>query len=119
VALAKLTIPPDKSGYSFLDGPEVLSVELAGGAPRIRLDVIGAWAKMQVQWTVGTTDYVTLRTFYGTNKGLPFLLDLIFEEAVPTQHRVCFAPGTFGLSEYAGLTYVVRAELFVEPAVTP
>lgn len=118
MAMQKFVIPPDNSQYSVNDGKEVVATELDGGAARYRRDVIGATSTVNVAWILDTIDYKYLRSFYRglTGKGaLPFLIDLILDEAELTEHKVYFVPGSMQLTGQKGLTYWVSAQLEVYP----
>lgn len=118
MAMQKFVIPPDNSQYSVNDGKEVVATELDGGAARYRRDVIGATSTVDVAWILDTIDYKYLRSFYRglTGKGaLPFLIDLILDEAELTEHKVYFVPGSMQLTGQKGLTYWVSAQLEVYP----
>lgn len=118
MALTKLTIPPDQSGYSVTDGTEVISVKLDGGASRFRRDVLNAASRVTVQWSVTPDNFRYLRAFYRsvTAQGsTPFLIDLLLDEPELTEHQAYFIPGTMRLQSQRGLQYVVAAELEVAP----
>ncbi len=118
MALTKLTIPPDQSGYSVTDGNEVISVKLDGGASRFRRDVLNAASRVTVQWSVTPDNFRYLRAFYRsvTAQGsTPFLIDLLLDEPELTEHQAYFIPGTMRLQSQRGLQYVVAAELEVAP----
>ena len=113
-----LALAPDQAGYSVTEPEEVLAVQLDGGLPRFRQDLIGGAKKVTVQWTIGPADYSYLKAFYRTTVGRgaeAFLVDLILDEPVLTQHEAYFNPGTMKLTGVQGLTYTVKAELFVKP----
>ncbi|MBN46213.1 MAG: hypothetical protein CMH23_07035 [Methylophaga sp.] len=119
MALTKLVIPPDQSGYSVTDGNEVLAVSLDGGASRFRRDVLGATSLVNVQWSIGPNEYKYIRSFYRalTGKGAkPFLIDLYLDEADLTEHKSYFVPGTMKLLSQKGLQFVVSVQLEVYPA---
>lgn len=114
----KLTIPPNKEGYSVTGGTEVIGVQLDGGASRYRRDVIGATSRVSVQWSLSQGAYDYMRAFYRTatvNGSAPFLVDLLMDEPQLTEHTVYFVPGSMKLSGVAGLTHYVSAELEVYP----
>lgn len=118
MSLRKLYLTPDQSGYSVADGADTLSVKLDGGLSRYRKDVLGAASSVGVQWTVGPTDYAYLRSFYRTAvaRGTePFLVDLILDDPLPTEHEAYFEVGSMKLSGVRGFTYTVQASLEVKP----
>lgn len=116
--MIKLTLPPDQSSYAVTDGDEVISVTLSGGAPRVRRDVEGATASVNVQWTVGTEEYHYLKSFYRflAEKGSePFLIDLYLDREILTEHESYFKAGSMKLLSQRGHTYVVGASLDAKP----
>lgn len=117
--MAKLLIPPSQDGYTAADGWEVASVQLDGGAPRTRRDVLGAVARVAVTWVVGPGEYRYLRAFYRStyNGALPFTIDLLLDEAILTEYEAKFIPGTFRLAAQRGWSYTVTTELEVKPIV--
>jgi hypothetical protein len=119
MALFKFAIPPDNSAYTVVDGKEVISTQLDGGAGRYRRDVLGATSTVNVVWIVGQEEYKYIRSFYRalTMKGAtPFLIDLILDEPTLTEHKAYFLPGTMQLTGQKGLTYWLSAQLEVYPA---
>lgn len=117
MATYTMAITPNVKSYEILDGDEVLSVRLAGGASRFRKDQLGAVAQATVSWTVGSTDFRYLRAFYGVHgrRAQPFNIALILDEPVLTTHEAYFVPGTFKLASQEGQTYTVTAVLEVIP----
>lgn len=118
--MLKLTLPPDQSAYSVTDGSEVVSSKLDGGASRYRRDVLNSTSTVSAQWTVGPEAYKYLRAFFKsvtTNGALPFLIDLLLDEPILTEHKAYFVPGSMSLGQQQGMTYFVRASLEVYPIV--
>lgn len=118
MALYTLTIPPDQSSYTVIDGLETLSVKLDGGASKYRRDVLNATSFVTVQWSLNPDDYKYIRAFYNTataSGSVPFLIDLLLDFPELTQHQAYFIPGTMKLQSQAGLQYVVVAQLEVKP----
>lgn len=117
--IQKLIIPPDRNSYNFLDGEEVLSVALDGGASKFRSDVLNSNIRVSVQWTLNPTSYNYFRAFYNTiiAKGaLPFLIDLYIDNPFElTEHEAHFVPGTFGLRSQSGQAFVIAATLEIKP----
>lgn len=111
----KLIIPPDQNGYGFTNGSEVLRTKLDGGLGRYRVDILNASRQLSCQWTVGPNDYQYLQSFYSVVKGAGFLVDLYMDAGVLTEHTAHFMPDSFGLVSQSGLTFVVGAQLEVEP----
>lgn len=121
--MAKFPYPPDQDGYEVEWGEESLMVQLAGGAPRIRLDQLGAFALLQVQWTLSRARFNEIQTFYNdtiVHGSLPFTIDLIMKDAtVLTEHTAYFVPRTWKTVSMKGDTCVVRAQIFADPDPVP
>lgn len=109
-----LALPPDQNGYQVTFGKTGIQTELDGGASRFRADQLGAAFKLPVQWTLNKKNYEYLLAFYRTtlNYGAnSFSIDLIIDSGVPTTYTVHILPGTFGLTQQMGQTYIVGATL--------
>lgn len=118
MALTRLNLPPDQTGYSVTDGNEVLSAKLDGGASRFRRDILGSTSNVTVQWSVGPQEYKYLRSFYKaflSSGSKPFSIELIVDEADLTEHKAYFVPGSMRLQSQSGLQYVVAAQLEIYP----
>lgn len=116
--MRKLYLPPDQAGYSAKPGLEVLSAQLDGGAPRYRRDVIGATARVTLQWTLVASALQYLQAFYrtGVSRGADwFLIDLILDGAAMAEYQAHFVPGSFEIKSRQGRGFVVGAELDVVP----
>lgn len=115
--MSKLVIPPNSEGYTAQDGTELLSVQLDGGLPRVRRDLLGAAVRVHLGWTVSAAHYRYLRAFYNIyiNDAQPFLIDLLFNEMNLKEYQALFVPGSFKLTGQAGLTYTVEADIDVKP----
>lgn len=119
MALPKLTIVPVSDGFTVGDPNEVVSVELDGGLPRQRRDIVGGARPVSLRWQLSSPEYDSLMDFYEAtlaNGALPFLIDLplrrsAFEECVAT-----FAPNTLRLDQQSGDTWWVSAQLKVIPS---
>jgi len=112
-------IPPDQNSYSFSDFPECISVELEGGAPKIRKDIANSFFRLNVQWSLNQDQYNYIRYFYRyvLNSGaLPFFLDLYVDDPFELKTHQCqIVPGSFGLANQKGNLFVVKAVLYVKP----
>lgn len=114
---ALLSFVPEQSGYVATHPNQVVSIELDGGAPRLRADTVGANSHVEVSWLLDRADYTTLMKFFrqSTSRGaLPFRLDLVTDLFQVARHRATIVPGSLRTSEAAGLTYRVTATLRVE-----
>src|SRR5690242_15106844 len=100
MSLIKIKCQPNSDGYAIKEGNEVISVELDGGGPRMRRDKIGAVAVANVKWDCHQARYDYLKAFHrtATAKGsLPFNIDLVLDNSVPTTYKVRFVPDSFNL----------------------
>lgn len=116
MALSKLYLPVDKEGYSVKFGENVISTKLDGGASRFRLDMIGATHEIPVQWSTDRAGYDYLMAFKRTtikNGSLPFLIDLVVDDNEPAEYTAYLVPGTLGLRNQSGNSYIVGATLEV------
>ena len=115
----KFIFTPNQSGYSVQDSIEVLQVELDGGAPRIRRDIVGSWPIVNVSWIFDRENFNYFREFYRlttVSGSLPFLIDLLIDNADElTEHVAQFVPGSIALSQVSGQSYGVSANLRIKP----
>lgn len=115
----KIKIPPDQESYSRTVTSSVLSAQLEGGAARYRQDLVGANTRIAVQWTTDSAGLQYLNAFYLLTgaKGLPFDVDLVFENATMTTYAAHFVPGSWvSPASVQGATYRVKAEIEVYSA---
>lgn len=87
-----------------LDGPETLQAAGYAGGARVA----------EVQWELDAPGYHYLQAFWRkkTERGaLPFLIDLISNESLPTRHLGTFVPGSLKLVKVDGLKYSVAAQV--------
>lgn len=116
----KLAILPSSSGYSVTYANESLAVKLDGGASRYRKDILGAWSLVDVTFTVTSNVYQYLMAFYvrATERASePFLIDLVLDADLLTEHQANFIPGSLRLTEHSGDFFVLSAQLEVKPNV--
>jgi len=114
----KFVIPPNQNSYRVKDGETTIAVKLDGGASRYRRDILNAYYTVDCEWRLSQDDYQYFRAFYNTETtsgSLPFLIDLITDEADLTEHEAQFIPDTIQLSVYNGAYFTVRAQLEVKP----
>lgn len=112
-----LSFVPEQSGYGVEHPNQVVSIELDGGAPRLRADTLGANHHVDVSWLLNEVDYTSLLKFFrqDTERGsLPFRLNLVTELFQLARHRATIVPGSLRTTVAAGLTYSVSARLRVE-----
>lgn len=119
MTLHKFIIPPDQTSYSFMDANDIIAVKLDGGASKFRKDILDANLNLTVQWTLTKDQYNYFRTFYRIfteNGSLPFLIDLYVDDPfILSEHEVHFLPGTVGLRNQHGESFIVGATLEVTP----
>lgn len=114
--MQKLILRPDQENYQLEEGVSVVASKLLGGGSRQRMDILYAPAKLTCQWTVDEDEYNYMKTFYrfigdGTQ---PFLMDLLVNDSVLTEHTCRFYPNTFKLAAVKGRMYKITATLEVE-----
>jgi hypothetical protein len=105
---------PEQSGYSVSHPDQVVSVELDGGAPRLRADKLFASGSASVTWFLDRAELATFLAFIRQDcarGALPFLIDIITESHLLLRHRVTLTPGSLRTVQVNGLTYKVSAEL--------
>lgn len=118
--MKKLVLLPDSNSYSFADAEEAVMVQLDGGSPRIRVDVLNGDYTLQARWTMDPGNYQYFRNFYKVvlaNDAGRFLCDLITDTAEPVEHQCMFVPGSLTLVSQSGLQYIVSAKFMVTPIV--
>jgi hypothetical protein len=116
--LNELKLPPDTSGYTTSDGPEVVAAKLDGGASRRRRDIIGATSIVNVTWRCNDAKFKYLRAFYRSvaeGGATPFNIGLLLDDPTITMHKAYFVPGSMQLNEQSGQLFVVAAQLEVFP----
>lgn len=114
---ALLDFVPEQSGYTVAHPNQVVSIELDGGAPRLRSDILRANSTVGVSWLLDRVEYTLFMKFMrqDTERGaLPFLVDLVTDFFQLARHRVTLVPGSLRTSQVTGLTYRVAADLRVE-----
>lgn len=110
--MRKLFISPEQEGYAVENGEGALQAILDGGEAFQRPDHAGASDFLSASWTLDAVEYRYMRAFYNTGTGassLPFLIDLINAEGVPTLHRAKLVPGSFSAVSVSGKAYGVTA----------
>lgn len=116
--MRKLLYAPNSDGYTWADGAEAVLVELDGGSPRVRSDVLNSAARLQAQWFLDRDGYEYFRSFYKVviaENGGKFLCDLIMDQPGLTEHVCVFIPGSMTLMGQKGLSYTVSASMSVTP----
>lgn len=116
--MRKLVILPDSDSYSFTDPEETVMIQLDGGAPRTRTDVLNGVYTLQAQWTLDQANYDYFRSFYKVvlfQDAGNFKCDLLTDTPDPVEHNCVFVPGSLSLVSQVGFKYVVSAKMMVTP----
>lgn len=117
--MAKLTLPPDKQGYSVKEQPQVVHVPLEGGLGWFRRDMVGGATRfIDVRWTVGREGFQTLEAFFEENIAEdcpPFEIDLFGPLATLLEYTAQLVEDSYGLNRIDGHTFEVSAQLEVWP----
>lgn len=114
-----LKFRPQKSSYSNDQPSGVIQSKLEGPSTVGRAGVLGSWWKVNVQWSLNPTQYTKLQQFYrwSTLNGNPkFQIDLPLRDA-STYDTVtaCLLPDTFEVMSMAGDSYIIKAQLEIDP----
>jgi hypothetical protein len=117
--LPKLLLSPDQGGYSFTDSTDTVATKLDGGRSRVRRDIIGGVATVNLTWSMKRSEFQYLRAFFNTtlqDGALPFLMDLYMDTGELTEHECVFMPGTFGLRSVRGFSFTVSGTIEAKPS---
>lgn len=118
MTLPKLELDIDASAYSWIVGNEILQAVVDGGPSRTRIDFIGAPSIASIQLVLIESEYQYLNAFYrlSISRGsLPFVMDMILDDAPLQEYQCTFVPGTFSLNGKSGDAFIVTAQLEVKP----
>lgn len=116
--MRKLLVLPDSESYSFTDPEESIMIQLEGGAPRTRTDILNGAYTLQAQWTLDQANYDYFRSFYKVvllQDAGNFVCDLVTDDPLPVEHACIFVPGSLALVTQVGYKYVVSAKMMVTP----
>lgn len=116
--MAKLLLTPERTRFEVNRSEETIAVELDGGLPKLRRDIINGAFKIPVRWRCNPSQYRYLNAFYETELDFgsrTFTIDLLINDAIEQTYTAQFEPGTMKLAGNSGLTYVVNADLVVQP----
>jgi len=116
----KLVLLPSSTRYAADNGKGALYTELDGGAGRLRRDFDTPNAEATLQWELRQSAYEYIQVFFRhstKNGALPFLLDLVLDDAFLTEYTCRFKPDTFKLTRVKGLTHTVQAKVEVEQPI--
>lgn len=114
--IPKLTLPPDKDGYTFTMEATAEHQVLDGGLGRAYRDQYGVTTKINVRWTTGLAGFLYLRNFYRqwVTKPDSFPMDLILDTADLEEYNVWIVPGSMGVDSISGHTFVVSCQIEVD-----
>jgi hypothetical protein len=119
--MTRLALRTQGQSYGVKFGQEVIGVQLDGGRPKNRRDILNASKRVSVEWILNTSEYDYIMAFYRTTTvsgSLPFTIDLVIDSQTRAVYTASFVPGSFQLASKAGDTFRVTADLDVD-AVTP
>lgn len=118
MSLPVLLLKPSRESYAADAGNNVVSIELSGGPSRMRLDMVGAPYRVNVQWVCDGFRYDYLQAFYRSSiayGSLPFSLDLRLDYTETLTYTARVVPGTWKLGSLNGELSLVSAQLEVLP----
>lgn len=116
MTLPKMLLTPAYSGFSASPAADTLQAQLDGGPSRFRLNQTGAAVTVQVQWGLTRNGFNYLEAFFRLLPGsMPFLIDLIIDNADLTEYTARLVPGSKQLAGVQGLQRIVTAQLEVKP----
>ena len=119
MALEKLELIPDQTGYKYGPDGSSITTKLDGGLSKSRLDHANSSAIVNCIWRLKDYNYQYLNAFYKaqTQKGSnPFLIDLLIDQPFIEEYEAKFVPDSWQpIESTAGLTFEVNAELEVVP----
>lgn len=116
--MAKLSIAPDRDGYSIVPKDTFISKRMTYGNSRYRADLNEADFIVTCQWTVTLTDYNTITAFMIANAALTFQMDLLILSSYIIEYDVKLVPDTFKIMTQQGEIITCSASLAVLPDLT-
>lgn len=115
--MEKFPFVPENSSYTVNYDSGVISTKLRGGSARYRRDVLGTNAIINANWIFNPQEFKYAKAFYdyiALKGAVPFLIDLIVDDDVLTEHTAHFIPNSFKLTSQKGLAFFVSATLDVK-----
>lgn len=115
MALEKLQLLPEQSGYSYTSKNDVIATQLDGGLSRKRKDIARAANEVQCQFVLNPSQYQYFMAFYqaATHRGVTnFLIDLLLEQPYLEEKEAAFVPDSISV-ENRGLSFSVSVVLEV------
>lgn len=116
--MIKLALKPQQGTYKERPGTETWRIDLDGGRGRYRRDIIGASSRVTVSFPLDQFEFEYFNRFYNSvakNCSLPFLIDLVLDDVVPSEYVAYFIPGTLEKSIAGGPNHVAVVDLEVIP----
>lgn len=116
----KFPLCPAQAGYSAQFDEGIISTQLDGGMPFMRLDVPGAPVMVNASWVLSEAEYCVFMGLYrdwARTGGDPFYIDLILETSQPEEYVASFVPGSIRLVSKNGPGLTVSAQLRAMPRV--
>lgn len=114
--LRKMILAPDADGYGQTEGADWIGTQLDGGIGKYRRDKVGSSRMVNAKWTLNPTQFAYWEAFYALVGSGTFLCDLVGNDGLgPQEHECHIIPGSVGLPQQRGLTYVRQVQLEVKP----
>lgn len=116
MALVKLALLPSQASYSATTQPGFETTRSRGGPSRRRRAYYNNPRWVDCSFAVGAIAYAYLQAFWfeTTQEGtLPFLIDLILDEAGLLEYEAAFSSDGLRLAEQRGNLYTVSCQLEV------
>lgn len=113
----KLKFIPTQASYSVAHGSTTVATSFQSGRPRYRLDVVNPNDIVNVRWVFKPLEFQVFNAFYDTkiaSGSLPFLIDLIINEASLAEYEAHIVPDTLQITEVIGNLTIVTAQLDVK-----
>lgn len=118
MALEKLTLVPEQSGYKYNINHDVISIQLEGGLSRRRRDKANSASIIECEWVLQDFEYQYFMSFFhsAAKRGSsPFLIDLLLEQPYLEEQTCTFVEETLEVTN-KGLAFFVKADLESVPA---
>lgn len=111
--MEKLLLPIGQEGFSFEEPSVTLKQATEGGPSRYRSDLEEASYLVSVKWKTNPVGLETLNSFFESNEGLPFLIDLTIDYHFKQEYIAYFIPDSYSLDSVDGFTFELSAQLEV------
>jgi hypothetical protein len=114
--MAHLALKPDQSGYSIRDSDDYVMIEVDGGLPRTRRDLVDGTRLATLTWITDSIGYTYLKNFEIQNLANdcePFTIDLYVDDGILETVTALLVPRTLRLASKQGDMFTVSAQLEV------